>query len=73
LTCVRISLVWPSNQFVSLVLAPFSEKVENHCCRLATTQESHGPCAVSYFSKFAQSTWSRAFASGVPVVFSPPI
>jgi len=63
LSCVRTSLVWPSNQFVSLDLAPFSEKVENHCFRQATTQESHGPCAVSYFSKFAKSTRPRAVVS----------
>jgi len=70
-----ISLVWPSNQFESLVLAPFSEKVENHCFRQAITHESYGPChcAASYFSSFAISTGPRVVASGGPVVFGPPI
>jgi len=73
LTCVRISLVWPSNQFVSLDLAPFSGKVENHYFRQATTQESHGPCAVNYCSKFAKSTWPRTVAIWGPLVFGAPI
>jgi len=34
LTCVKISLVRLSNKVVSLDLAPFSEKVENHRFKL---------------------------------------
>jgi len=34
LICAKISLVRLSNKVVSLNLAPFSEKVENHWCRL---------------------------------------
>ena len=49
--------------FSSLDLAPFIEKVEKHCFRQATTQESHGPCAVSYCRKFAKSARPRAIAS----------
>ena len=35
LTCVKIFLVQHSNKAVSLDLAPFSEKVDNHCSRAA--------------------------------------
>jgi len=31
MTCVKISLLRFSNKTVSLDLAPFNEKVENHC------------------------------------------